>query len=79
MALMLEQTRLATNPKYPWQQAVLDALEEDEPKRRPGKIADAERAVSARLIQEVTDPDERLALRGAVITLECVRDPTMWL
>jgi len=74
---MLE--RLATNLKYPWQQAVLDALKEDEPERRPCKIADAERAVSARLIQEVADPDERLALRGAVIALECVRHPTMWL
>ena len=43
---MLEQTRLATNLKYPWQEAVLDALKEDEPERWPGKIADAERAVS---------------------------------
>jgi len=79
LALMVEQTRLATNLKYPWQQAVLDALKEDEPERRPGKIADAERAVSARLIKEVADPDERLALRGAVVALECVRHPTMWL
>ena len=74
---MLKQTRLATNLKYPWQQAVLDALEEDEPKRRPGKIADAERAVSARLIEEVANPDERLALRGAVIALECLRHPSI--
>jgi hypothetical protein len=28
---MLEGTRLATNPKYPWQKAVLDALKEDKP------------------------------------------------
>ena len=76
---MLEQTRLATNLKYPWQQAVLDAFKEDEPERWPAKIADAERAVSARLIQEVADPDERLALQGAVVALECVRHPTMWL
>jgi hypothetical protein len=76
---MLEQTRLATNLKYPWQQPVLDALKENEAERWPGKIADAERAVSARLIQEVADPFERLALRGAVIALQCLRDLTMWL
>jgi len=60
---MLEGTRLATNPKYPWQKAVLDAVKEDKPERWPGKIAEAERAVSARLIEEVANPDERLALR----------------
>jgi hypothetical protein len=76
---MLEGTRLATNLKYSWQEAVLDALKEDKPERWPGKIAEAERAVSARLIEEVADPDERLALRGAVIALGCARDPTMWL
>jgi hypothetical protein len=76
---MLERTRLTTNLKYPWQEAVLDALKEDKPERWPGKIAEVERAVSARLIEEVADPDERLALRGAVIALGCARDPTMWL
>jgi hypothetical protein len=74
---MLEGKRLATNLKYPWQEAVLDALKEDKPERWPGKIAEAERAVSARLIEEVANPDERLALRGAVIALECLRHPTI--
>jgi len=77
--MLLEQTRLAANLKYAWQEAALDALKEDKPERWPGKIVDAERAVSARLIQEVADSDERLALRGAVIALGCARDPTMWL
>jgi hypothetical protein len=33
-ALMLEPTRLATNLKYPWQEAVLDTLKKDKPERR---------------------------------------------
>ena len=77
--MMLEQTSLAKNLKYPWHQAVFDALREGEPERLPSKIAAAERAVSARLTQEVNDPRERLALRGAVIVLGCARDPSMWL
>ena len=77
--MLLDQVPLATSLKYPWQEALLDALKEDKPERWPGKLADAERAVSARLIQEVADSDERLALRGAVIALWCARDPSMWL
>jgi hypothetical protein len=34
---MLERTRLATNLKYRWQEAVLDALNEDKLERCPAK------------------------------------------
>ena len=56
--MRLEEAPLAKSLKYPWQEALLDALKEDKPERWPGKLADAERAVSARLIQEVADSDE---------------------
>jgi hypothetical protein len=68
-----EQRLLESNLKYWWQKAVLAALREAQVDLLPGKIAEAERVVSERLVQEVADPDERLALRGAVIALECVR------
>jgi hypothetical protein len=45
--------------KYPWQHAYFDAL----------TISAAERAISGRLLQNVTDPDEMLALRNAVFAL----------
>ena len=64
---------LAANLKYPWQEALIDALGEVEPKSLPDKIRLAERSLSERLVQDPTDPDERLALRGAVIALECLR------
>ena len=38
--MLLEQAPLATSLKYPWQEALLDALKEDKPERWPGKIAD---------------------------------------
>jgi len=68
-----EQRLLDSSLKYRWQRAVLAALREPQLELLPDKIAEAERAVSERLVQEVADPDERLALRGAVIALECVR------
>jgi hypothetical protein len=74
---MSERTRLAPNLKYPWQRAVLDALREFKPERLVDKITVAERAVSERLVQEPADPDEQLALRGAVIALACARNATM--
>jgi hypothetical protein len=74
---MTDRPRLAPNLKYPWQEAVLDALRQDEPKGLPDKIKAAERSLSERLVQDPTDPDERLALRGAVIALECLRHATM--
>jgi hypothetical protein len=74
---MPEQTCLRLNLKYPWQHVVLDAVREVERELLPGKIAAAEKAISERLTQEVADPDERLALRGAEIALECVRDSTI--
>jgi hypothetical protein len=74
---MPERTYLSPKLKYPWQQAVVDALREAEPELLLDKITAAERAVSARLVQESADPDERLALRGAVIALGCARNGTM--
>ncbi len=74
---MPKQTCLGLNLKYPWQLVVLDAVREDEPELWPGKIAAAEKAVSERLTQEVADPDEQLALRGAEIALDCLRNSTI--
>jgi hypothetical protein len=74
---MLKRTLLRSNLKYSWQPSVLDALIEHDPQRLPGKVTEAEKAVSARLVQECADPDEQLALRGAVIVLECVRNATV--
>ena len=75
---MPDRTPSYPSLKYPWQQAVLDVLMEFKPERMEDKIREAERVLSARLAQEEpADPDEQLALRGAVIALECVRGATM--
>jgi hypothetical protein len=74
---MFHATAFQSSFKYAWQQAVLDALREYDPERLLNKIMDAESAVSARLVQNPADPDERLALRGAVIALEYARNATV--
>lgn len=70
---MPSQTPLHSSLKYSWQQSVVDVLREVDSERLPDKISEAERAVSARLVQQIADRDEQLALRGAVIVLECLR------
>jgi hypothetical protein len=70
---MISRTFLPSNYKYSWQQSVVDALLESDPQRLPDKVTDAQKAVSERLLQERADPDEQLALRGAVIVLEGLR------
>lgn len=56
--------------KYPWQQAVLDALMELQPDRQRDKITAAKRAVSERLLRNPKDLDEQLALKDALFTFE---------
>lgn len=58
--------------KYPWQQAVLDALFEYHADRIRDTITSAERAISGRLLQSPTDPEELLALRDALFVLQVV-------
>jgi hypothetical protein len=56
--------------KYFWQQAVFDALIEYHPDRLRDKVAEAERAITGRLLQKPTDPHEVLALRDAWLCLQ---------
>ena len=74
---MPDQVCRGLNLKYQWQHAVFNAVREIEPELLPGKIADAEKAISERLTQGFADPDERLALRGAEIALDCLRNSTI--
>ncbi len=56
--------------KYSWQQLVLDAFMEPNPRTIPEKINVAERAISARLTHsEPCDLDEHIALREALLAL----------
>jgi hypothetical protein len=55
--------------KYAWQHAYFDALIEFHPEHISHTLSAAERAISRRLLQNVTDPDEMLALRNAVFAL----------
>jgi hypothetical protein len=66
----MRETLFHPNLKYPWQQAVLDALIEYPPLRR--KINAAEIAISGRLFQKPTDPQEMLALGDALFALQMV-------
>jgi hypothetical protein len=61
---------VALNLRYEWQQAVLDALVEYPPVRR--KVDAAERAISGRLGQVPTDPQEMIALGDALFALQIV-------
>ena len=66
------EATLNPKPKYPWQQAVVDALIEFHAGRIPEKIAAAERAIAGRLRQKPSDLEELLALRDAFLTLQIV-------
>ena len=70
---MPERLPLHLKVKYAWQEAVVDALIEWNPELLPEKIAAAERAVSERIVQGRADPDEKVALQGALLTLESVQ------
>jgi hypothetical protein len=48
---------------------VLDAFMEFHPEHMGGKLTEAERAVSARLLQRPANPDEVLALQDAMLAL----------
>lgn len=58
--------------KYPWQQAVLDALMEYRADLIRDKLTTAERAISQRVRQRPLDPEELVALREALIALQMV-------
>jgi hypothetical protein len=66
----MRQALLDPNLKYPWQQAVLDALIAYPPVRY--KINAAERAISGRLYENPADEREMLALRDALFALQIV-------
>jgi len=68
----MPEAPLDPKPKYPWQQAVLDALIEYHADRIRDKIIAAEKAISGRLRQRPTDLEELLALRDASSTLQIV-------
>lgn len=72
---MLEMYKRRPSPKYAWQQALLDALKEQNCERLPERITAAEKLVSERLVQEPEDANEQLALRGAVIVLHTLQHP----
>jgi hypothetical protein len=61
-----------SNPdtKYPWQQAVLEALTEFRPDVLPQKVNEAQRAIAARLRDKTAaDNEEQLAIRDALQSL----------
>lgn len=63
-------TDLNSHLKYPWQQAVLDALTELRSEYLPGKVNVAQRAISARLCDLTpADLDEKIAIRDALQNL----------
>jgi hypothetical protein len=66
----MREARLDPKLKYAWQQAVLDALIAYPPVRY--KINVAEGAISGRLFQKPTDPQEMLALGDALFALQIV-------
>jgi hypothetical protein len=66
----MREAPLDPNLKYAWQQVVLDALIEYPPVRY--KIDSAERAISGRLCQKPTDPQEVRALGDALFALQIV-------
>jgi hypothetical protein len=66
----MREAPINPNLKYPWQQAVLDALIEYPPLRH--KISAAEGAISGRVFQRPTDPQELLALEDALFALQIV-------
>lgn len=55
--------------KYSWQHAVLDAFIEFNPERIHDKFRTAQKAVSARLLENPTDSDEVIALQDALAAL----------
>lgn len=63
---------MPANLKYPWQQAVADALMEMQSDRVPQRIAAAEEAIAARLC-EGPDSIEQRALRNALAALKTLR------
>ena len=66
----LKRVDVNPNHTYPWQQAVLDALNEPNPQQRIRKISKAQQAISARLTTLAPrDTDEQAAIREAVRTL----------
>ena len=62
----MRRASLDSNLKYPWQEAVRDALTEYHTDQIPDKITAAERAISERRRQSPTDVHELLALRDAL-------------
>jgi hypothetical protein len=66
----MREAPLDPHPKYSWLQVVFDALIEYHPERIRDKSTAAERAVSERLLQRPSDPEELVALREALLTLE---------
>jgi hypothetical protein len=61
----------AVNPdvKYPWQEFVLDAFLEVESQSLQEKVNIAQRAISQRLRENPTDPEEYVALRDGLRAL----------
>lgn len=68
----MRRARLDSNLKYPWQEAVRDALTEYHTDQIPDKVTAGERAISERRRQSPTDIHELLALRDALFALQIV-------
>lgn len=66
----MRQRTADPNLRYPWQEAVLEALIEYPPVR--DKIHAAEGAISARLCQKTSDAEETVALHDALVALQIV-------
>lgn len=61
-----------SNPKYPWQQSVVDALTEMNPDHLAQKVATAEEVIAARLCDS-PDSLEQRALRNALTAIKMLR------
>jgi hypothetical protein len=70
---MPERTKSNPAPQYRWRRQVRDAILETDAENRLAKVVIAESAISMRLIQEVADGDEQLALQYALCDLKVLR------
>jgi hypothetical protein len=68
----MEEARFNAVPKYPWQQAIFDALVECHSARLREKLAAAEAAISERLLQGTAGLRELAALKDALRVLDVV-------
>lgn len=72
----MRKIALSPDLKYPWQEALFEALIEYHPERMRDKFTAAEMAISRRLVQRPPDADEVLSLRYSLSSLKVLYPET---